>query len=154
MAEAQPDDAVMSGVDADQLAKLVGEASDEQIAQGMQSENRKQVLDEIFKRMADHVEPERARDTKAVVHFKILDRPAGGCDHYEVVLENGTCTASDSPSREARVTFKIPPVEFIRLVSGNASGPALFMTGKLKIEGDVMFAAQLTSLFKVPGAGG
>jgi putative sterol carrier protein len=152
MAEAQSDNGVMGGVDAEQLAKFVGEASDEQLAEGMQSENRKQVLDEIFRRMAEHVEPDKARDTNAVVHFKILDRPDGGYDHYEVVLESGACTATDSPSRSPRVTFKIPPVEFLKLVSGNVTGPALFMTGKLKIEGDLMFAAQLTSLFRIPKA--
>jgi putative sterol carrier protein len=101
--------------------------------------------------MAEHVEPAKARGQDAVIHFKILDAPGGGSDDYEVVLENGACTASDQPSRDPRVTFKIGPVDFIRLVSGNAAGPMLFMTGKLKIEGDLMFASTMTSLFRIPG---
>jgi putative sterol carrier protein len=44
----------------------------------------------------------------------------------------------------------IGPVHFLRLVSGNAAGPMLFMTGKLKIEGDLMFATTMTSLFRIP----
>ncbi|MCC5698778.1 SCP2 sterol-binding domain-containing protein [Klebsiella pneumoniae] len=44
------------------------------------------------------------------------------------------------------------PVEFIKLVSGNASAPMMFMTGKLKLAGDVGFAAGLTKLFQIPKA--
>ena len=50
----------------------------------------------------------------------------------------------------SRVTLKIAPVPFIKLVTGRESGPTLFMTGKLKIEGDLMFASQMTSLFRIP----
>ena len=142
----------LNSADADQLAELVASASDEQLAEGLSDpESRKAALDEIFKRMAEHVEPAKAKGQDAVIHFKILDAPGGGEDHYEVVLENGECTATDQPAREPRVTFKIGAVDFIRLVSGNAAGPMLFMTGKLKIEGDLMFASTMTSLFRIPG---
>jgi putative sterol carrier protein len=137
--------------DAGQLAQLVAGATDEQLAEGMSDpESRKATLDDIFRRMAEHVEPSKAKGNDAVIHWKILDRPDGGYDHYEVVVEDGACTVTDSPSREPRVTFKIGPVEFLRLVSGNANGPMLFMSGKLKIEGDLMFASTLTSLFRIP----
>jgi putative sterol carrier protein len=152
-APAAPAPESLKDIDATQLSKLVASASDEQLAEAMSNpENRKTTLDEIFRRMAEHVEPSKAKGNDAVVHFKILDRPGGGEDAYEVVLEDGACTASDSPSREPRVTFKIGPVEFLRLVSGNANGPMLFMSGKLKIEGDLMFASTMTSLFRIPSA--
>jgi putative sterol carrier protein len=139
--------------DATQLAQLVATASDEDLAAGMADpEGRKTTLDEIFRRMAEHVKPDKAQGTDAVIHFKILDRPDGGYDHYEVVIKDGTCAVTDTPAGEARVTFKIGPVDFLRLVSGNAAGPMLFMAGKLKIEGDLMFAATMTSLFRIPDA--
>src|SRR5207247_456648 len=115
-------------------------------------EGRKATLDEIFRRMTERVEPGKADGTSAVVHWKILDRPGGGYDHYEVVLENGACTVTDEPAREPRVTLRIGPVPFLKLVSGNANGPMLFMSGKLKIEGDLLFAAAITSLFRIPNA--
>jgi putative sterol carrier protein len=49
------------------------------------------------------------------------------------------------------VTLKLDGVNFLRLVTGNAIGPMLFMSGKLKIEGDLMFAAQIQSMFVLPG---
>jgi putative sterol carrier protein len=154
MSNSQSGDATtISNFDASQLAQLVAGASDEQLAQGMaDAEARKRTLDEIFKRMAEHVEPRKARGNDAVIHWKILDAPGGGYDHYEVLLAGGECTVTDEPSRDPRVTFRIGPVDFIKLVSGNAAGPMLFMTGKLKIEGDLMFASTMTSLFRIPRA--
>jgi len=141
----------ISDFDASQLAQMVATASDEQLAEGMSDpEARKSTLDEIFRRMAEHVEPSKAKGNDAVVHFEILDAPDGGYDHYEVVIADGACTVTDEPAKDPRVTFKIGPVDFLRLVSGNAAGPMLFMTGKLKIEGDLMFASTMTSLFRIP----
>ena len=92
---------------------------------------------------------------QAVVHFKILDRPedqGGGYDHYEVVFEDRRCRAGDDPERDPNVTIKVGPVEFLKLAANKASGPTLFMTGKLKLEGDVMLASRLTSFFRIPTA--
>jgi putative sterol carrier protein len=146
-----PDPGQLQGLGAEQLAAMVAAVPEEQLAAGMADPaNRKSVLDEIFRRMAEHVEPERAQGTDAVVHFKITGHPDGEHDHYEVVLEGGDVAVTDQPGREPRVTFSIAPVDFLKLVSGNAAGPMLFMSGKLKIEGDLMFAASMTSLFRVP----
>lgn len=147
----------MSSVGAEDFANLIANVSDEQIAEMMQSENRKAVLDEIFKRMTEFVDPARAKGTNAVVHFKLLNRPeslGGGYDHYEVVFEDGKATTTDSPERDADVGIKVDPVDFLKLASNQASGPTLFMTGKLKLEGDVMLASTLTSLFRIPTASG
>ena len=137
------------------FAKLIAEASDKQIAELVDGPQRKRILDEIFNRMADHVDPSRVGDLDAVVHFKILDRPAehgGGYDHYEVVFVDGGCCASDSPEGDPKVTIKLNGVHFLKLASNRASGPILFMTGKLKLEGDVLLASRLTSFFRIPSA--
>jgi putative sterol carrier protein len=144
--------ATVQGVDEAQLVQIVAGATDQQLEELMASEARKDILDDVFRRMAEHVDPDRARDVTTVVHWKIYDRPEGGYDHYEVVLEGGTCTVSESPSREPAVTLKLKPVEFLKLVSGTASGPTMFMTGKLKLEGNVMLASRLTSMFHIPKA--
>jgi putative sterol carrier protein len=144
--------AAMQGVDEAQLVQVVAGATDQQLEELMASEARKDILDDIFRRMAEHVDPDRARDVSAVLHWKIFDRPDGGYDHYEVVLEGGACSVSETPSREPAVTLKLKPADFLKLVSGNASGPTMFMTGRLKLEGDVMLASRLTSMFQIPKA--
>jgi putative sterol carrier protein len=101
--------------------------------------------------MAEHFKPANAQGIDAVVHWKIGGRADGGHDHYEVVVREGTCTTTDAPAHEPRVTLALDGVDFMRLVTGNTAGPALFMSGRLKIEGDLMFSVQIQSLFTIPG---
>jgi putative sterol carrier protein len=87
-----------------------------------------------------------------VIEWQITDKPGGGHDRYQVVVTGGTCSVERDGGHAPRVTFKIKPVDFLKLVTGNAPGPMLFMTGKLKIDGDLMFAAGVQSLFRIPTA--
>jgi putative sterol carrier protein len=154
MTDAQAGTESLGRLDAEQLAALVRNARDGQLREAMESDGRDAILEEVMGRMAEHLDPDRSKGVQAVLHWKIWDRPGGGYDHYEVVIEDGRCEIFENPSREPRVTLKLKPVTFLKLVSGNASGPALFLTGKLKIDGDVMFASRLTSLFRIPKAPG
>ena len=54
-----------STFDPEDFAKLIAGSNDEMIAEVINGPQRKQVLDEIFNRMAEHVEPEKARGTDA-----------------------------------------------------------------------------------------
>ena len=142
----------VTDADADQLAAMVGKVSDEQLAEGMaDAEGRKMILDEIFNRMAEHVQPEKIKDLDAVIHFVITDAPGGGEDTYEATFKDGAVHVSDEPTADSpKVTITAAPVPFLRLVTGQESGPAMFMTGKLKIEGDLLFASNMTSFFRIP----
>ena len=138
-------------IDANELAQNMAQATDEQLAELMAGPMRGQILGEIFRRMAEHFRADAARDTDAVIHWEIGGREDGGADQFETVIANGACEAHEGFQQDAaRVTFKIGGSDFLRLVTGNAAGPMLFMSGKLKIEGDMMFAASAASLFTIP----
>ena len=139
-------------VDANQLAKNMAQATDEQLAELMSGPMRGQILGEIFRRMSEHFRADAARDTEAVIHWRIGDGPDDGVDEYETVISGGACDVHEGFQADAaRVTFTIGGADFLKLVTGNAAGPMLFMSGKLKIEGDLMFAASAAGLFTVPG---
>jgi putative sterol carrier protein len=140
-----------SQIDANELARNMAQATDAQLTELMASPMRGQILAEIFRRMAEHFRADSARDTDAVIHWRIGGREDGEHDRFETVIANGTCEAHEGyQQEEARVTFTIGGADFLRLVTGNAAGPMLFMSGKLKIKGDLMFAASATSLFTIP----
>jgi len=150
--ETQPptQEADFSSMNPEQVAGLVSSATDEQLREGLNGPQRGAILDEVFRRMAEHFKPTNAQGIDAVVHWKIGGRPDGGNDHYEVVVRDGTCTTTSEPTHEPRVTLALDGVDFMRLVTGNAAGPALFMSGRLRIEGDLMFSAQIQSMFTIP----
>ena len=142
-----------AAVDPVAFVKAIADTPDEQLAAGMADEQvRTMVLDGIFSQMAEHFHGEKAGHTEAVIEWRIFDRPGGGYDRYQVIVTGGTCAVEKDGEHAPRVTFKLKPVDFLKLVSGNAAGPTMFMTGKLKIDGDLMFAAGVQSLFRVPGA--
>ena len=142
-----------AAVDPAAFVKAIAETPEDQLAAGMADEQvRTLVLDGIFTQMAEHFHGEKAGHTEAVLEWQILDKPGGGHDRYQVIVTGGTCSVEKGGGHAPRVTFRMKPVDFLKLVSGNAAGPMMFMTGKLKIDGDLMFAAGVQSLFRIPGA--
>lgn len=148
------DPGAIAEADATELAGLASKASDEDLAAAMSdAPTRKKILDEIFDRMADHADPAQIKDVDAIVQFKINDAPGGGVDTYEAVIKDGSITVSDEPTTDSpKMSITADPVPFLKLVTGQESGPTMFMTGKLKIEGDLMFASRMTSFFRIPSA--
>ena len=133
----------------DQFASLIAQASDEQIAEGMRV-NRELLLEEIFGRWPSRFEPEKARDVNAVIEWQITNPEGGDDDRWQLTIRDGACSVSRGGDGEPDVTFRVGPVEFVKLIAGAESGPRLFVFGKLKIRGNLMLAARVQGFFKVP----
>jgi putative sterol carrier protein len=143
-----------SSVDPEEVASLISSVSDKQLREALSSPQREAIIAEVFSRMERHFKPHVAQGVDAVIHWKVRGRPDGGADHYEVVVRDGSCITTDQPQQDPRVTLALDGVHFMRLVTGNASGPMLFMTRKLKIDGDLMFATRIQSMFAIPATKG
>ncbi len=134
------------------FAQLVKSASDAQIAEVMSGENRSKVLNEVFRRMPSLFRPERAGNTNAVIHWSITGAADGGTDTYELVIADGACTLSETPSHDPKLAITVGPVDFLKVVSGNGNPVMMFMTGKLKAKGDLALASNIANLFAIPKA--
>lgn len=140
------------GMDAGNGLRLISRASRDQLDGLMrQRQLRVRILHEVFRRMEHYYRPEKAGSTTAVVHWRLTGGEGdGGYDRYESVLGDGRCRMNSEMRGDPRVTITLSPVDFMRLITRNASAPVLFMTGNLKVKGDLGFAAGLTSLFDLP----
>ena len=68
----------IDGADASQLAAMIGQVTDEQLAEGMANpEGRRMVLDEIFKRMSEHAEPSQIQGIDASSTSRSRERRTG-----------------------------------------------------------------------------
>lgn len=141
-----------AAVDPRLFARLVREATDEQLRAGL-AVNRELILGEVFRRMPEQFDPHRAAGVEAVVEWRILDRPDGDHDAWHLVIGGGECRVVEGPAQSPTVTYEINPVDFLRLITDNASGPKLFLFGRLKISGSLLLAARMPGFFTVPGAG-
>lgn len=136
----------------DTFVWFVSRASTEQLEHLMEHPHlRKVVFDEIFRRMGEHLDPVKAATLNAVVHWRLSGGSGpGGYDRFETVIANGTCTSGQSPTADARVTLTLAPTDFLRAVTGSVNVAMLFMRGKVKVKGDIAFAAGLINYFDLP----
>ena len=146
------DPANFANVGPKEFAQLVKSTPDAKIAEIMSGESRGKILSEVFNRMPTLFRADRAGATNAVIHWNITGRPDGGTDTYEIVIENGTCTVSETATRDPKLSLTMGPVEFLKIVSGGANPVMMFMTGKLKAKGDLGLAANIANLFDIPKA--
>ncbi|MFI7204225.1 SCP2 sterol-binding domain-containing protein [Micromonospora aurantiaca (nom. illeg.)] len=146
------DPANFANVGPKEFAQLVKSTPDAKINEIMSGEARGKILSEVFNRMPTLFRADRAGATNAIIHWNITGRPDGGTDTYEIVIENGTCTVSETATRDPKLSLTMGPVEFLKIVSGGANPVMMFMTGKLKAKGDLGLAANIANLFDIPKA--
>lgn len=135
-----------------EFARLVKQTPTKQIAELTSGELREPILAEVFSRMTSRLRPDKAENLTALVRWRISGGPDGGYDEYETAIDRGKCAVGPRTEAEPRLTVTTDAVSFLKLASGNASGPVLFMTGKLKLAGDLGLGAGLTSIFDIPKA--
>jgi putative sterol carrier protein len=138
---------------ADLFARRVASRSNQRLEKAMRGIQRRPVLDGVFRQMPKQLDREKAKGRNAVIEWRIGGRRDGGEDRYQVIIEDGRARASRQPKREPTVTLKMDAVTFLRLISGADTGPALFMQGKLNVDGDLMQATTLQTLFRMPSPG-
>lgn len=132
------------------FARMVVRSSDERLRWLACGWRRRLVLAAILQQMPRRLDRGKARGVHAVVDWRITGAPGGGIDHFQVRIDDGRCHVTRRPKESARATLELDGADFLRLAAGAADGAALFMTGKLRIEGDLMLTAQLPSLFRIP----
>lgn len=132
----------------EQFAALVADATDDQLAEGLAT-NREVILGEIFSRMPEALDAEKAGGLNAVIDWRIADD--GGDDRWQLTVVDGAASVERDGGAEPTVSLKIGALDFIKLITNRASGPQMFLFGKLKIRGDLMLAARLPGYFRIPG---
>ena len=70
-----------------------------------------------------------------------------GTHSYQLQVADGTCTAVQGNGEPARVTLGMTLPDFLRFLTGQLDGMQAFMTGKLKLSGDMMFAQSMQAWF-------
>lgn len=73
-------------------------------------------------------------------------------DTYQPELDDGRArTIHGDGGPDPQLTITMDATEFIRLVSGNLEPTQAYFDGRVQLAGDVMVAARLASLFRMPG---
>lgn len=135
-----------------QLARLVSRTSNALLDEVVRErESRLVLLGEVFARMQEHLRPQRAQHMRALVRWRFPGGTgAGGYDRYETLFAYGDCSLVGDSREQPRLTITMEPADFIRLVVGRTTPAVLYVSGKIRVKGDVAFAAGLIGFFELP----
>jgi putative sterol carrier protein len=131
-----------------QLAEATKGMSDEELTTQIKEIGTDVVVKGIFDGMQDAFIPEKAKGVNSTLQYD-LDTDEG-TKVWHVVFADGTCKTAEGPADDPRLTIQVGIVDFVRLIFGQAQGPQLFMSGKMKLKGDMMFAMQMQGFFETP----
>jgi hypothetical protein len=134
------------------LVNLLAQASKKQLKLlAEHPELRAFLLEELFRRMADHLIAEKTRDLSVVVSWNFTNGAEEPPFVYQTLVEDGLCTSAPDLGLEPDTTVTVSIYDFIRMATGgNALAMSMFVSGKIKVRGDYAVAARFIGLFEIP----
>jgi len=101
---------------------------------------------EIFEQMPSRFRADKASGTNAVIQYDIAG-DGGGTWH--AVIKDGTCTVNAGPGTNPNLTLQVGAQDWVDVTTGKQNPQMLFMSGKLKLKGDMGLAMKLGSMFSM-----
>jgi putative sterol carrier protein len=97
---------------------------------------------EFFEALPARVSPERIAGMNNTYVFEVE-----GAGTWTVKLANGSLDVSEGSADDADCTISATEENFQKIIAGEQNATTAYMTGKLKIKGDMGAAMKLQKLF-------
>ena len=97
---------------------------------------------EFFEGLESRVDPSRTAGMNNTYVFDIA-----GAGQWTVAVDDGRVSVTDGASADADCTIASSAENFERIVAGELNPTSAYMTGKLKVKGDMGAAMKLQKLF-------
>lgn len=101
---------------------------------------------ETFDLMGGRFRADKAAGTNAVIQYDVSGDDGGT---WHAIIKDGTCTVNTGAAASPNLTLQIAGQDWLDMLSGKQSGQMLFMSGKLKVKGDMGLAMKLGSMFQM-----
>ena len=101
---------------------------------------------ETFDQMPGKFRADKAAGVNATIQYEITGDQSGT---WHAVIKDGACAVSAGPATSPHLTLQIAAQDWLDMLSGKQSGQMLFMSGKLKVKGDMGLAMKLGSMFSM-----
>ncbi len=103
-----------------------------------------QTIDGLFQEMQTKFRADKAAGMNATFQFDINGDDGGT---WNAVVADGACTISKGEIDSPTVTITADADNWMKIVTGSMNPQMAFMTGKLKVKGDLGLATKLGTLF-------
>lgn len=101
----------------------------------------------VRKMMADMpgaFNPEKAVGVDATIQYDLTGED-GSTWNSRIV--DGTCTINEGPADSPTLTISMDANDYVDMMAGRLDGMQAFMTGKIKVQGDIMLASRMMTFF-------
>jgi putative sterol carrier protein len=102
-----------------------------------------EVFTEINSRIA--ADPAKIAGMNAIYAF---DLSGGQPGQYHISLKDGTADVGEGTPENPNITITMKSEDFVDLATGKLDGTMAFMSGKIKIKGDMGLAMKLQSVLR------
>lgn len=102
-------------------------------------------IKEVIEGMPAQFNAEAAKGMNAVYQYDITGD--GGAQFYNEI-KDGQLEVKEGTHPSPNITITMTSKDYLDLVNGKLNGQMAFMSGKLKIKGDMSLAMKLQNLFK------
>jgi putative sterol carrier protein len=99
---------------------------------------------QAFDMMPSRFNREASKGLNAVYQFDLAGEGGG---KWYVTIANEQCEVKEGAHSSPNITISMSSQDYLDLVNGNLNGQMAFMTGKLRIAGDMGLALKMQSLF-------
>lgn len=103
-----------------------------------------QSVEQIFSEMESKFRSDKAQGLNATFQFNIAGEDGG---EWNAVITDGQAKIERGTAASPNVTINASSDDWTKIVSGQMNPQMAFMTGKLKVQGDLGLATRLQSLF-------
>ena len=104
---------------------------------------------EIFDQMAANLNADAAKGMNSTIQFNLAGDNGG---QWYVAIKDGKAEVTKGTASAPNMTLSMSAQDYVDMIMGKLNGQMAFMSGKLKISGDMGLAMKMQSLFKRPGA--
>jgi putative sterol carrier protein len=101
-------------------------------------------VQEIFAAMPGRLNQQAAQGLDCVIQYDLTGEGGGQCHS---TIKDGAATVTAGPHHSPTMTVTMGAQDFVDMTSGKLDGMSAFMSGKLRISGDMGLAMRLQSLF-------
>ena len=103
--------------------------------------------DQVVGEMPSYFVPEKAGSTTAAIQFDLTGDSAG---KRFIKIADGKATSGAGEVENPNLTLIADSGDFVKIFTGGLDPTAAFMSGKLKIKGDMGLAMRMQTMFKRP----